>query len=119
LFAANQYTDYLYLHGLSVEMAEALAEYFHKRIRRELGVEGEDSPNIKDLFVQKYRGSRFSFGYPACPRLEDHVQLFELLQPKRIDVELTEEYQLDPEQSTDALVVVHPQAKWFSVKGVG
>ncbi len=114
LFAANQYSDYLYLHGLSVETAEALAEYWHKMIREELGIAGEDSPNINDLFHQKYRGSRYSFGYPACPDLADQVKLFELLRPEQaIGVRLTEGYQLDPEQSTSAIVVHHPQAKYF------
>ena len=116
LFENNQYSDYLYLHGLSVETAEALAEYWHKVVRRELGMAGEDSPNIADLFHQKYRGSRYSFGYPACPNLEDQAKLFQLLKPEEaIGVRLTEGYQLDPEQSTSALIVHHPQAKYFSV----
>jgi 5-methyltetrahydrofolate--homocysteine methyltransferase len=114
LFAENDYTRYLYLHGLSVETAEALAELNHKRIRAELGIGGEDSGRITDLFHQKYRGSRYSFGYPACPNLEDQVQLFALLEPeKNIQVRLTETFQLEPEQSTSALVVHHPQAKYF------
>jgi len=116
LFEDNQYSDYLYLHGLSVETAEALAEYWHKVVRRELGIAGDDSPNITDLFHQKYRGSRYSFGYPACPNLEDQAKLFELLKPEEaIGVRLTEGYQLDPEQSTSALIVHHPQAKYFSM----
>jgi 5-methyltetrahydrofolate--homocysteine methyltransferase len=116
LFEDNQYSDYLYLHGLSVETAEALAEYWHKVVRRELGIAGDDSPNITDLFHQKYRGSRYSFGYPACPNLEDQAKLFQLLKPEEaIGVHLTEGYQLDPEQSTSALIVHHPQAKYFSV----
>ncbi len=116
LFAANKYSDYLYLHGLSVETAEALAEYWHKVIREELEIAGEDAPDINDLFHQKYRGSRYSFGYPACPDLADQVKLFELLHPEEaIGVRLTEGYQLDPEQSTSALVVHHPQAKYFMV----
>jgi len=116
LFEDNQYSDYLYLHGLSVEAAEALAEYWHKVVRQELGIAGDDSPHITDLFHQKYRGSRYSFGYPACPKLEDQAKLFELLKPEEtIGVRLTEGYQLDPEQSTSALIVHHPQAKYFSV----
>jgi len=116
LFENHQYSDYLYLHGLSVETAEALAEYWHKVVRQELGIAGEDSANITDLFHQRYRGSRYSFGYPACPNLEDQAKLFQLLQPEEtIGVRLTEGYQLDPEQSTSALIVHHPQAKYFSV----
>jgi 5-methyltetrahydrofolate--homocysteine methyltransferase len=115
LFAADQYTEYLYLHGLGVEMAEALAELWHARIRQELGVAGEDGQDLEALFDQGYRGSRYSFGYPACPNLEDQRQLFELLDPSRIGVELTEEFQLEPEQSTSAIIVHHPEAKYFSV----
>ncbi|MCA1834631.1 MAG: methionine synthase [Actinomycetota bacterium] len=115
LFAANQYTDYLYLHGLSVEMAEALAEMWHKRVREELGIAGEDAGDIGGLFSQGYRGSRYSFGYPACPNLEDQQQIFELLEPERIGVSLSEEFQLQPEQSTSAIIVHHPEAKYFSV----
>ncbi len=116
LFRKHQYTDYLYLHGLSVETAEALAEYWHKVIRQELGIAGDDAPNIPDLFHQKYRGSRYSFGYPACPNLEDQAKLFELLRPEEtIGVHLTEGYQLDPEQSTSAIIAHHPQAKYFVV----
>src|SRR6185295_2389828 len=105
----------VYFHGLSVEGAEALAEYWHRRIRLELGIAGSDSPGWAKLFRQMYQGSRFSFGYPACPNLEDQSKLFELLDPARIDVELTEEFQLDPEQSTSAIVVHHPEAKYFSI----
>jgi 5-methyltetrahydrofolate--homocysteine methyltransferase len=115
LFAANQYTDYLYLHGLSVEMAEALAELWHRRIREELGIAGDDAPTIPGLFGQGYRGSRYSFGYPACPNLEDQQQIFALLDPQRIGVGLSEEFQLQPEQSTSAIIVHHPEAKYFSV----
>ena len=115
LFARNEYTDYLYLHGLSVEMAEALAELWHKRIREELGVGEDDAPTVDGLFDQGYRGSRYSFGYPACPNLEDQQQIFELLDPGRIGVALSEEFQLDPEQSTSAIIVHHPEAKYFSV----
>ncbi|MEO5936577.1 MAG: methionine synthase [Terriglobales bacterium] len=116
LFDAGDYTRYLYLHGLSVEAAEALAELNHKKMREDLGIAGEDAPRISDLFHQKYRGSRYSFGYPACPNLEDQVQLFALLEPeKNIGVKLTETYQLEPEQSTSAIVVHHPDAKYFVV----
>jgi 5-methyltetrahydrofolate--homocysteine methyltransferase len=115
LFKANDYTNYLYLHGLAVETAEALAEFWHKRMRQELGISGEDSPRIKDLFTQKYRGSRYSFGYPACPNLQDQEKLFALLEPQRIGCVLTENWQIDPEQSTSAIIVHHPAAKYFNV----
>jgi 5-methyltetrahydrofolate--homocysteine methyltransferase len=115
LFESDNYADYLYFHGLSVEGAEALAELWHKRIREELGIAAADSPQLTKLFHQAYRGSRFSFGYPACPDLEDQTKLFELLDPSRIGVELTEEFQLDPEQSTSAIIVHHPEAKYFSI----
>jgi 5-methyltetrahydrofolate--homocysteine methyltransferase len=115
LFKSDNYADYLYFHGLSVESAEALAELWHKRIREELGIAGEDAKETAKLFRQQYQGSRFSFGYPACPNLEDQAKLFELLDPSRIDVELTEEFQLDPEQSTSAIIVHHPEAKYFSI----
>jgi 5-methyltetrahydrofolate--homocysteine methyltransferase len=113
--AADNYQEYLYLHGFGVECAEALAEMWHKRIRAELGFAAEDAAETRKLFQQKYRGSRYSFGYPACPNLEDRRKIMELLDPARIGVELTEEFMLDPEQSTDALVVHHPQAKYFDV----
>jgi 5-methyltetrahydrofolate--homocysteine methyltransferase len=114
LFEAGEYTKYLYLHGLSVETAEALAEYHHKLMREELGISGEDSSHIRDLFHQKYRGSRYSFGYPACPNLEDQTKLFALLHPEEnIGVKLTTGFLLDPEQSTSAIVVHHPLAKYF------
>jgi 5-methyltetrahydrofolate--homocysteine methyltransferase len=116
LFKSDNYADYLYFHGLSVEGAEALAELWHRNIRRELGIAGDDSPELAKLFRQVYQGSRFSFGYPACPSLEDQSKLFELLDPSRIDVELTEEFQLDPEQSTSAIIVHHPDAKYFSIE---
>ncbi|MGH9531807.1 MAG: vitamin B12 dependent-methionine synthase activation domain-containing protein, partial [Terriglobales bacterium] len=114
LFEAGEYTRYLYLHGLSVETAEALAELLHKRMREELGIAAADSPSIRDLFHQKYRGSRFSFGYPACPSLEDQTKIFALLDPEHtIGVRLTSGYQIEPEQSTSAIVVHHPEAKYF------
>ncbi|MCL2330576.1 MAG: methionine synthase, partial [Phycisphaerae bacterium] len=112
-FAENRYRDYLHLHGLSVETAEALAEYMHKQIRVELGIAGEDVRDISKLFKQGYRGSRYSFGYPACPDLADQARLWPLLQPERIGITLSEEYQLDPEQSTSAVIAHHPQAKYF------
>jgi len=116
LFEGGEYTRYLYLHGLSVETAEALAEYLHKKMREELGIEGEDSPHIRDLFHQKYQGSRYSFGYPACPNLEDQTKLFALLHPEEnVGVKLTTGFLLEPEQSTSAIVVHHPQAKYFVV----
>lgn len=116
LFAQNRYQDYLYIHGLTVESAEALAEYWHKSVREELGIGGRDAADIRRLFSQGYQGSRYSFGYPACPNLEDQTKLFELLGPQRIGITLTEEYQLEPEQSTSALIVHHPEAKYFNVK---
>jgi 5-methyltetrahydrofolate--homocysteine methyltransferase len=114
LFAGGEYTKYLYLHGLSVESAEALAELAHKNVRQELRIGGDDSPHIRDLFHQKYRGSRYSFGYPACPNLEDQAKLFALLHPdETIGVHLTTGFLLDPEQSTSAIIVHHPAAKYF------
>ncbi len=115
LFASGDYKDYLYFHGLSVECAEALAELWHRRIRRELGIAGKDAPEVRRLFSQGYQGSRYSFGYPACPNLEDQTKLFELLGGERIGVRLTEEYSLDPEQSTNAIIVHHPEARYFNV----
>ncbi len=114
LFHSGEYTRYLYLHGLSVETAEALAEYWHKHMREELGIAGDDSPRISDLFHQKYRGSRYSFGYPACPNLEDQAKLFNLLHPEEnVGVRLTTGFLLEPEQSTSAIIVHHPAAKYF------
>src|SRR5579862_7185468 len=116
LFEAGEYTKYLYLHGISVETAEALAEYLHKKIREDLRIASEDSPHIRDLFHQKYRGSRYSFGYPACPNLEDQTKLFALLHPEEnVGVRLTSGFLLEPEQSTSAIVVHHPGAKYFVV----
>ncbi|HEX9119318.1 MAG TPA: methionine synthase, partial [Terriglobales bacterium] len=116
LFHGGEYTRYLYLHGISVETAEALAELHHRNMRQELGIAGEDAPRISDLFHQKYRGSRFSFGYPACPHMEDQTKLFKLLRPEdAIGVKLTTGFMLDPEQSTSAIVVHHPGAKYFVV----
>ncbi len=116
LFDAGDFTRYLYVHGLGVETAEALAEYAHKLIRGELGIGGDDAPAVRDLFHQQYRGSRYSFGYPACPNLEDQTKIFDLLKPEEtIGVRLTEGFHLEPEQSTNALIVHHPQAKYFVV----
>lgn len=115
LRADNDYKEYLFVHGMGVESAEALAELWHKRIRAELGIGGDDSPKIPELFRQKYRGSRYSPGYPACPDMSDQGIIWRLLQPERIGCELTENWQIDPEQSTSAFVVHHPQAKYFNV----
>ena len=114
LFADNNYREYLELHGLSVQLTEALAEHWHARMREELHVKGEDSAELQGILDQGYRGSRYSFGYPACPDLEQQVQLCELLDPARIGVELSEEFQLHPEQSTSAIIVHHPEAKYFN-----
>ncbi|MBS1271587.1 MAG: Methionine synthase [Candidatus Marinimicrobia bacterium] len=115
LFENDEYKEYLLWHGFSVETAEGLAEYWHKKVREELGFGDEDADEIRDLFKQGYRGSRYSFGYPACPHLEDHEQLFRLINPATIGVELSEGYQLHPEQSTSAIVVHHPEAKYYSL----
>lgn len=114
-FEENRYQDYLYLHGLSVEVAEAMAEYTHKRIRAELGFSGEDDRDMDKLLSQGYRGSRYSFGYPACPRLEDQEPILKLLDAEKIGVSLSDGYQLHPEQSTSALVILNPRAKYFTV----
>ena len=114
-FEENRYQDYLYLHGLSVEMAEGMAEYTHKRIRSELGFAAEDDRDMEKMLAQSYRGSRYSFGYPACPRLEDQAPILKLLGAERIGVDLSDEFQLHPEQSTSAIVVLNPRAKYFSV----
>lgn len=116
LFEDANYRDYLFLHGLSVESAEALAEYWHKIVRTELGIDGSDAQDTKKLFSQKYQGARYSFGYPACPNLEDQIKLFEVLRPERIGIKLTEEYQLVPEQSTTSIIVHHQEAKYFNIK---
>jgi 5-methyltetrahydrofolate--homocysteine methyltransferase len=114
-FEDNRYQDYLYLHGLSVELAEAMAEYTHKRIRAECGFASEDDRDMEKMLAQGYRGSRYSFGYPACPKLEDQVPLLKLLGAERIGVDISDEWQLHPEQSTSAVVVLNPHAKYFSV----
>jgi len=113
LKAENQYQNYLYLHGLGVEMAEALAEYWHHRIREELGFADQDGPSLTGLFRQKYRGGRYSWGYPACPALEDNAKVVELLGADRIGITVSEGFQLEPEQTTTAIICHHPQAKYF------
>jgi len=114
-FKGGEYTDYLFLHGLSVETTEALAEFWHKKMRIDLKIEGSDATQIRDLFHQHYQGSRYSFGYPACPALEDQAKILGLLKAERIGVELSETFQLHPEQTTSAIIVHHPEAKYFSV----
>ncbi len=114
LFESNQYTDYLYFHGLAVQVAEAMAEWVHARIRRELGFTAEEPDNIRDILAQRYRGSRYSFGYPACPNIQDQSKLLELLGCDRINLYMDESEQLYPEQSTTAIIAYHPAAKYFS-----
>ena len=114
-YQQDQYRDYLHLHGLSVETAEALAEYVHKLVRTELGIAEKDDPDISRLLRQKYQGSRYSFGYPACPRLEDQLKLWKITDPSRVGVSLTEGFQLQPEQTTTAMICHHPEAKYFNV----
>ncbi|MEU5667906.1 methionine synthase [Streptomyces longwoodensis] len=117
LFAADAYRDYLELHGLSVQLAEALAEYWHARVRAELGIAGADPAHLGGMLRTEYQGCRYSLGYPACPDLADRAKIAALLRPERIGVHLSEEFQLHPEQSTDALVVHHPEAGYFNAKG--
>jgi 5-methyltetrahydrofolate--homocysteine methyltransferase len=120
LFAADSYRDYLEVHGLGVQLAEALAEYWHRRVRQELtfasgtAVAAEDPSDVEDFFKLGYRGARFSLGYGACPNLEDREKIVALLDPEPIGVKLSEEFQLHPEQSTDAIVLHHPEAKYFN-----
>lgn len=116
LFKDGDYQDYLYTHGMGVETAEALAEYWHRQIRSEMGIDDQEPEEMRLLFSAKYHGSRYSFGYPACPNLEDQAKLFELLQPEDIGIELSSEFMLIPEQSTSAIIVHHPEAKYFNVK---
>jgi 5-methyltetrahydrofolate--homocysteine methyltransferase len=113
LFSENHYQEYLFLHGLSVEMAEATAEYWHRRVREELGFADEDGPTLTGLFRQQYRGGRYSWGYPACPDLDDNAKVVELLGGDRIGVTVSEGFQLNPEQTTDAIICHHPEAKYF------
>jgi 5-methyltetrahydrofolate--homocysteine methyltransferase len=115
MFAADQYRDYMELNGLAMQLTEALAEYWHSRIRAELGFASEEPADLAGMFKLDYRGARFSLGYPACPEMEDRRKLVELLKPERVGVVLSEELQLHPEQSTDAIVFHHPEAKYFSV----
>ena len=120
LFAKNSYRDYLEVHGMGVQLTEALAEYFHRRIRQELlfnsgrAVAEEDPNEVTEFFKLGYRGARYSFGYGACPEIEDRAKIVDLLESERIGVELSEEYQLHPEQSTDAIIAHHPEAKYFN-----
>ncbi|HVF74424.1 MAG TPA: vitamin B12 dependent-methionine synthase activation domain-containing protein, partial [Acidimicrobiales bacterium] len=116
LFAEDRYQDYLFLHGLGVEMAEALAEYWHRRIREELGFAEEDGPSLAGLFKQQYRGGRYSWGYSACPDLEDNAKVADLLDAERIGVVVSEGFQLHPEQTTSAIICHHPQAKYFNAR---
>ncbi|ASR03420.1 methionine synthase [Gordonia rubripertincta] len=119
LFAEDAYRDYLEVHGIGVQLTEALAEYWHQRVRSELkfgdrSMDSEDPEHAQGFFDLEYRGARFSFGYGACPDLEDRAKMIELLEPERIGVQLSEELQLHPEQSTDAFVLHHPEAKYFN-----
>lgn len=116
LFKSGDYQDYLFTHGMGVETAEALAEYWHLQMRRELGIDDQEPDDMRLLFSAKYHGARYSFGYPACPNLEDQTKLFELLRPEEVGIELTDEFMLTPEQSTSAVVVHHPAAKYFNVR---
>ncbi len=116
LFEKGDYQDYLYVHGMGVESAEALAEYWHRQMRIEMGIADQEPEAMKLLFSAKYHGARYSFGYPACPNLEDQAKLFDLLRPEEIGIELSEEFMLMPEQSTSAIVVHHPEAKYFNVR---
>jgi 5-methyltetrahydrofolate--homocysteine methyltransferase len=114
LFKADKYSDYLYFHGLAVQMAEALAEWVHARIRRELGFAAEEPGVLRDVLAQRYRGSRYSFGYPACPNVADSRQQLDWLGAGRIGLAMDESDQLSPEQSTTALVALHSKARYFS-----
>ncbi len=114
-YRTNRYRDYLYLHGLAVELTEAAAEYTHKRIRGELGIDADDAPSMERLLKQGYRGARYSFGYPACPNLEDQRMLLKLLQADRIGITMADEGQIHPELATAAIIAHHPQAKYFSM----
>ncbi|WP_259453057.1 methionine synthase [Streptomyces ginkgonis] len=116
LFAADAYRDYLELHGLSVQLAEALAEFWHARVRAELGIGGADPATLGGMFRTEYQGCRYSLGYPACPDLEDRAKIADLLRPERIGVTLSEEFQLHPEQSTDAIILHHPEANYFNAR---
>jgi len=119
LFGADKYQDYLLLHGLAVELTEALAELWHRRVREELGFADQDGPTLTGLFRQQYRGGRYSWGYPACPDLEDNAVVASLLDAQRIGVTVGEQtsWQFEPEQSTSAIICHHPQAKYFVARG--
>jgi len=116
LFTKGDFQDYLFVHGMGVETAEALAEYWHLQIRREMGIADMEPDDMRLLFSARYHGGRYSFGYPACPNLEDQEKLFQLLQPQDIGIELSEEFMLVPEQSTSAIIVHHPGAKYFNIR---
>ncbi|MFJ6723040.1 vitamin B12 dependent-methionine synthase activation domain-containing protein, partial [Streptomyces sp. NPDC091259] len=116
LFESDSYREYLELHGLSVQLAEALAEYWHARVRAELAIGGSDPASMEGMFRTEYQGCRYSLGYPACPDLEDRAKIADLLRPERIGVHLSEEFQLHPEQSTDAIVIHHPAATYFNAR---
>ena len=116
LFKKGDFQDYLFTHGMGVETAEALAEYWHKVVRSEMGIDDQEPDEMKLLFSAKYHGARYSFGYPACPNLEDQSKLFELLEPQDIGIEMTDEFMLSPEQSTSAIIVHHPEAKYFNIR---
>jgi 5-methyltetrahydrofolate--homocysteine methyltransferase len=116
LFSEDRYRDYLEIHGLSVQLTEALAEMWHARIRRELKIDGNDALDLQSILKQDYQGERYSFGYPACPDLSLQVPLMNLLHPERIGIELSEEFQLHPEQSTSAIIFHHPEARYFNAK---
>ena len=115
LYEKDAYHDYLMLHGFGVELTDALAEYWHEIVRSELGIEDGEAKEARDYVHQQYRGSRYAFGYPACPNLDDHEPLFEMLDPARIGVTLTSTMEMVPEQTTSAIILHHPQAKYFSV----
>jgi len=114
LFAGDRYSDYLYFHGMAVQTAEAMAEWLHAKIRRELGFGDEEPDNVRDMFKQRYHGSRYSFGYPACPNMEDQYKQLELLGSDRINMYMDESEQIYPEQSTSAIITHHPVSKYFS-----
>ena len=115
LFHSGDFTEYLYIHGMGVQIAEALAEMWHKRVRQEWGLATNDGPTMRDLFACHFTGCRYSFGYPACPNLEDEDKLFALLEPSRIGCTLSDSHMIQPEQSTSALICHHPQARYFNV----
>lgn len=116
LFESGDFQEYLFVHGMGVETAEALAEYWHRQIRQEMGIDDQEPEDLRLMFSAKYHGARYSFGYPACPNLEDQGKLFELLDPTPIGVSLSEEFMLVPEQSTSAIIVHHPEAKYFNIR---